>query len=111
LSPFQTSLGVQSGIEQLGQQPLTLGAGLGGQQAAYGAQAGRYTMLGAQAATPFQYQAASYNPYANILQGIGTNPYMVAGASKLFSGGGAGNVGGVGSTFNTGFYDPMMQQF
>jgi hypothetical protein len=87
LAPFQTSLGIQSGLEQLGQQPLTLGAGLGGQQAAYGAQSGRYTMLGAQAATPFQYQAASYNPYANILQGFGTNPYMVAGAAKLFGGG------------------------
>jgi hypothetical protein len=87
LAPFQTSLGIQSGLEQLGQQPLTLGAGLGGQQAANGAQSGRYTMLGAQAATPFQYQAASYNPYANILQGFGTNPYMVAGAAKLFGGG------------------------
>jgi len=42
LSPFQASLGVQSGIEQLGQQPLTLGAGLGGQAAAYGAGAGSY---------------------------------------------------------------------
>ena len=87
LSPFQTSLGVQSGIEQLGQQPLTLGAGLGGQQAAYGAQSGRYTMLGTQAATPFQYMSNAYNPYANILQGIGTNPTASSALGRSISGG------------------------
>lgn len=76
LSPFQTTLGIQSGIEQLGQQPLTLGAGLGGQSAAYGANAGRFITQGAQAATPYQYMAGSYNPLANVLQGIGTNPYI-----------------------------------
>jgi hypothetical protein len=107
LSPFQTSLGIQSGIEQLGQQPLTLGAGLGGQQAAYGAQSGRYTMLGQQLATPYQYEAASYNPLGYGLMRAGMNPR----AFGLGGGGGSSNVGGVGSTFNTGFYDPMMQEF
>jgi hypothetical protein len=76
LSPFQNTLGVQSGIEQLGQNPLTLGAGLGGQAAAYGAQSGRFISQGAQAAAPMAYQAASYNPLANVLQGVGTNPYF-----------------------------------
>jgi hypothetical protein len=107
LAPFQTTLGVQSGIEQLGQQPLTLGAGLGGQQAAYGANAGRFITQGAQAATPYQYMAGSFNPYANILQGIGTNPQL----ANWMGGNRTGNVGGSGSTFNTGFYDPAMQQF
>lgn len=97
LNPFQTSLGVQSGLEQLGQQPLTLGAGLGGQSAAYGAQAGRFITQGAQAATPFQYQAASYNPYANILQGIGTSPVLAKsigqGISGITTGGGGVNLG------------------
>lgn len=107
LSPFQTSLGIQSGIEQLGQQPLTLGAGLGGQQAAYGAQSGRYTMLGQQMATPYQYEAASYNPLGYGLMRAGMNPR----AFGLGGGGGSSNVGGVGSTFNTGFYDPSMAEF
>lgn len=87
LSPFQTSLGVQSGIEQLGQQPLTLGAGLGGQSAAYGANAGRFITQGAQLATPYQYMASSYNPYANILQGIGTNPTASSALGRSISGG------------------------
>ena len=86
LSPFQTSLGVQSGIEQLGQQPLTLGAGLGGQQAAYGANVGRFTMAGAEAATPFQYRAASYNPLASAFINAGTNPQLTTGLSRLFGG-------------------------
>ena len=76
LSPFQNTLGVQSGIEQLGQNPLTLGAGLGGQAAAYGANSGRFITQGAQAAAPMAYQAASYNPLANVLQGASTNPYF-----------------------------------
>ena len=76
LSPFQNTLGVQSGIEQLGQNPLTLGAGLGGQAAAYGAQSGRFISQGAQAAAPMQFQANAYNPLANVLQGVSTNPYF-----------------------------------
>ena len=89
LSPFQTSLGVQSGIEQLGQNPLTLGAGLGGQSAAYGAQSGRFTLAGAQEATPFQYMSNAYNPYANLLQGIGTNPNLTRSIRGYTQGGSA----------------------
>ena len=87
LNPFQTTLGVQSGIESLGQQPLTLGAGLGGQSAAYGANAGRFITQGAQAAAPFQYQANAYNPMANILQGFATNPNAGQGLGRSISGG------------------------
>lgn len=87
LSPFQSTLGVQSGIEQLAQQPLMLGAGLGGQQAAYGAQSGRYTMLGQQMATPYQYEAASYNPLGYGLMRAGMNPQLTSALSKLFGGG------------------------
>ena len=74
LSPFKTALGLQTNIEELGLQPLTLGAALGGQQAAYGAKAGALGLSGIQEATPYMYKAGAYNPYANILQGIGTNP-------------------------------------
>ena len=87
LNPFQTTLGVQSGIESLGQQPLTLGAGLGGQSAAYGANAGHFITQGAQAAAPYQYQANAYNPMANILQGFATNPSAGQGLGRSISGG------------------------
>jgi hypothetical protein len=107
LSPFKTALGLQTSIEELGLQPLTLGAGLGGQSAAYGAKAGALGLSGIQEATPYMYKAGAYNPYANILQGFATNPR----AFGVNPSSGSVNVGGVGSTFNTGFYDPMMQQF
>jgi len=76
LNPFQTTLGIQSGIEQLGQQPLTLGSQLGGNAATAGANAGRFITQGAQAAAPMQFQANAYNPLANVLQGVSTNPYF-----------------------------------
>lgn len=74
LSPFQNTLGVQSGIEQLGQQPLTLGAGLGGQAAAYGANAGRFLYGGGVGAAGTMQEANAYNPYATALINASTNP-------------------------------------
>jgi hypothetical protein len=67
-------LGIQSGIEQLGQQPLTLGAGLGGQAAAYGAGAGRFLYGGGMGAAGTMQEANAYNPYASALINASTNP-------------------------------------
>jgi hypothetical protein len=111
LSPFQNTLGIQSGIEQLGQNPLTLSAGLGGQAAAYGAQSGRYTYGGGVGAANTMQGANAYNPYATALINASTNPQLSQGIGNWMRGGNAGNVGGTGSTFNTGFYDPAMQEF
>jgi hypothetical protein len=110
LSPFQSTLGIQSGIEQLGQQPLTLGAGLGGQAAAYGAQSGRFTYGGGVGAANTMQSANAYNPYASALINASTNPQLQQ-AIKNYGQGQSPNVGGRGSTFNTGFYDPAMQEF
>jgi hypothetical protein len=85
LSPFQTTLGVQSGIEQLGQQPLTLGAGLGGQSAAYGANAGRYLFGGGVGAAETMQGANAYNPYANALINASTNPQLQQGVSNFMN--------------------------
>ena len=74
LSPFQSTLGIQSGIEQLGQQPLTLGAGLGGQSAAYGANAGRYLYGGGVGAAETMQGANAYNPLGTALISASTNP-------------------------------------
>jgi hypothetical protein len=46
LSPFSAYLGAGSTIESLGQQPLTLGASLGGQSSTAGANVGRDLLLG-----------------------------------------------------------------
>ena len=79
LSPFQASLGVQSGIEQLGQNPLTLGAGLGGQAAAYGANSGQFTYGGGVGAANTMQAANAYNPYASALINASTNSQLQQG--------------------------------
>jgi hypothetical protein len=85
LSPFQTSLGVQSGIEQLGQNPLTLGAGLGGQAAAYGANAGRFTYGGGVGAAQTMQSANAYNPLASGLINAGTNQQLSQGLANWWN--------------------------
>ena len=94
LSPFQNTLGVQSGIEQLGQNPLTLGAGLGGQAAAYGANAGRFTYGGGVGAAQTMQAANAYNPYASALINASTNPQLQQGLANWM--GGTPNLGGQG---------------
>jgi hypothetical protein len=103
-APFSAGFNVGQSLDTAAQAPLTLGAGLGGQAAAYGANAGRFITQGQQAASPYQFMSNAYNPTANILQGFATNP-------KAFGFNPTTNVGGSGSTFNSGFYDPAMQQF
>ena len=50
LSPFSTQFGVSSLLEQAGQQPLDIGAQLGGRTATAGAQAGEALLRGGMAA-------------------------------------------------------------
>lgn len=91
LAPFQGYLGAAGDIEALGQQPLDIGAQLGGRQASpAGAQA---LLSGGQRAADIQMQAAMLNPTAAFLQGIGSNQQLTSalgqGLSGLFSGGGS----------------------
>ena len=85
LNPFTTYLGGGQAIEQMGQQPLTLGAGLGGQAAAYGANVGRSLLEGGMGAALTQQQAASYNPFASALSGLSNNQRFQQGVEKYFA--------------------------
>jgi hypothetical protein len=76
LSPFQTSLGLGGTIEQMGQSPLDIGAQLGGRAATAGAQAGQSLLLGGLNAAKTAQAGNAFNPLANVIQGIGTNPYL-----------------------------------
>ena len=85
LSPFQTYLGTGQSIEEMGQQPLTLGAGLGGQAAAYGANVGKSLLAGGLSAAETQQRASSYSPLGGLLQGAARDPRLQTGFEKLFS--------------------------
>ena len=95
LAPFQGYLGAAGDIEALGQQPLDIGAQLGGRQASpAGAQA---LLSGGQRAADIQMQAGMLNPTADFLQGLGTTRTSQDFASMLgqelrglFSGGSSG---------------------
>ena len=82
LNPFTTYLGGGQAIEQMGQQPLTLGAGLGGQAAAYGANAGRDLLTGGMSAAATQQQANAYNPFATAISGLAQNQQFGQGVSE-----------------------------
>ena len=85
LSPFTAYLGTGQSIEQMGQQPLTLGAGLGGQAAAYGAAAGSSLLKGGISSALTQQQANSYSAGGTALQGLANNPQLQTGFEKYFT--------------------------
>jgi hypothetical protein len=95
LNPFTTYLGGAGTIESLGQQPLELGANIGGRNVnATGAQA---LLMGNLGAARTMQEANAYNPYSAALQGVANNPYIQQGVKSLFS--------GFGSDSTTGSYD------
>jgi len=85
LSPFQTSLGLGGTIEQMGQQGLEIGSALGGKSATAGANVGQALLSGGLSAAKTAQAANAYNPLANVLQGIGSNPYLAQGAGRGIS--------------------------
>jgi hypothetical protein len=89
LNPFTTYLGGAGTIESLGQQPLELGANIGGRNVnTTGAQA---LLMGNLGAARTMQEANAYNPYSAALQGVANNPYIQQGARSLFSGFGGGS--------------------
>lgn len=82
LNPFTTYLGGGQAIESMGQQPLTLGAGLGGQAAAYGANVGQNLLKGGIGAALTQQQANAYNPFATAITGAANNPALAQGITN-----------------------------
>jgi len=84
LSPFQTYLGTGQSIEEMGQQPLTLGAGLGGQAAAYGANAGKSLLTGGMSAALTQQAAGGFSPEAGLYNAFAESPQFKSGINKLF---------------------------
>lgn len=73
LSPFTTMLGGVSTLESLGQQPLDIGAQLGGRAATAGANVGQSLLTGGLNAARTT-QAANFDPMSAALMGLGSNP-------------------------------------
>ncbi len=100
LTPYQAYLQGATGLENLGQQPLEMGAALGGRNAnPTGANA---LAQGGMNAANSMFAANAYNPFATALTGISQNPALMRSlgnrAQGAFSQTGMG-----GSGFGTGF--------
>ena len=76
-APYTTALGQFTNLEQLAQQPLTMGANLAQQSATAGANVARFGLLGAgQSVDLATGKAATTNPYASALYGVASNPMV-----------------------------------
>jgi len=85
--PYTTALGQVQALETAAQQPLTMGAALGQQAAQAGANAGQLGLKGAQLSTALATgNAATTNPYATLLSGLGASPAFGTAAGNVLGG-------------------------
>jgi len=86
-SPYKTALGEVQNLETLGQQPLTMGIGLGEKAAAAGYNVGRLGLQGASQSVELATgRAATNNPYASAISGLTANPAFEKYLNSLFGG-------------------------
>lgn len=103
LSPFTSYLGAGSTIESLGQQPLDIGAQLGGRAATAGANVGQALLTGGINAARTQQAGAGFSPMAGFYQGLASSPRLQTGFENLFGGFGQPvQTGYTGSPYMTG---------
>jgi hypothetical protein len=111
---FGTGLFGQAGqLETMAQQPFSLSQGLAEKSSLGGARAGQLGIQGNVYGNAIGLSAANTtNPFATVLGGLSSPTSLLAQGIGSYIGSSApSNVGGTGSTFNTGYYDPLQQQF
>jgi len=98
-APYTAAQGQVQNLEQLGQQPLSMGAALGQQSSLAGARVGQLGLTGAQLSTNLATGAnATANPYAQALMAAGNTNSMFGQALGNVAGGLLG--GGARSAFS-----------
>jgi len=85
LSPFSAYLGAGSTIESLGQQPLDIGAQLGGRSATAGGNVGQSLLQGGLTAARTQQAGASGSGLGSFLTGAANNPQLISGIQNYFN--------------------------
>lgn len=86
-APFTTGLGVGQTIEQLGQQPLDIGAQIGGRTATAGANVGQNLLQGGLSAARTAQAAGGFSPLGTALSGAASSPWLQQGLSNWLSSG------------------------
>jgi hypothetical protein len=86
-APYTTALGQVQALETAAQQPFTMGAQLGQYAAQAGANVGRLGLAGAgQSVDLATGQAATNNPYASLLSGLGGSNTFGTAAGNILGG-------------------------
>jgi hypothetical protein len=85
LSPFTTYLGAGSTIESLGQQPLDIGAQLGGRAATAGANVGQSLLQGGMSAAAARQSGQGFSPLGSFLQGASRNQRLQSGFENAYN--------------------------
>jgi len=85
LSPFSTYLGAGQTIESMGQQPLDIGAQLGGRAATAGANVGASLLQGGLTSARTQQAAAGSSGLGSFLTGAASNPQLISGIQNYFT--------------------------
>lgn len=100
LSPYSAYLSGATNLESLGQQPLTIGASLGGGNTA----SANALLQGGMGAAATRGSVAGLNPTADFISGLGSNKDLTGYLSGLFGGGNRGtNATGYGWGGGTDF--------
>jgi hypothetical protein len=85
LSPFTAYLGAGQTIESLGQQPLDIGAQLGGRAATAGGNVGQALLTGGLEAARTQQGGAGFSPLGGLLQGLANSPRLQTGFENAYN--------------------------
>lgn len=106
MAPFQTQLGLAQTIENLGQQPLDIGAQLGGRTATAGAQAGEALLSGGLGAakTNLLGDVMSSSSRYGALNDLLKNKDLQAGLSGLFNRPTVASLGGTTGSQGFSYY-------
>jgi hypothetical protein len=83
LSPYQSYLQGATGLEALGQQPLEMGASIGGRNVNTSGANALYQ--GGISAAKTAQGGNQYSPIGSFLSGVSSSPTFAGGVNKLFS--------------------------
>jgi hypothetical protein len=86
LSPFTAYLGAGQTIESLGQQPLDIGAQLGGRAATAGGNVGQALLTGGLNAARTQQGGAGFSAQAGLYAGLANSPSLQTSFRNLLGG-------------------------
>ena len=84
LAPFTNTMDVTTGLENLAQQPMTLGTQIGAKTTAGAAQAGMLTGQGITSAASTMAPANAYSLGGNVLAGVAGSPNVTGALNRAF---------------------------